>query len=145
MTIRPMVQSDLPGVLAVVSDAFDRDHAQRGHPEFNEMFGATAWRPFFYVAETRGNVVGVSGYRASWLAYGVYELFWVGVLKGHEGKGVGKKLVSRCLSDLATVAAQVILVTEKPEFFKKNGFKCMGRLPTKNGSKDVLMFKSMLG
>ncbi len=109
------------------------------------MFGAAAWRPFFYIAESGGNVVGVSGYGASWLAYGVYELFWVGVRKEHQGKGVGKKLVSRCLSDLATIADQVILVTEKPEFFIKNGnFTKMGPLPTKKGPKDVLMCKDML-
>jgi hypothetical protein len=51
--IRAMAQADLPAVLAIASNAFDRDHAQRAQPEFNEMFGSAALRPFFYVAESR--------------------------------------------------------------------------------------------
>jgi N-acetylglutamate synthase-like GNAT family acetyltransferase len=147
--IRAMAQTDLPAVLAVAANAFDRDHAQRAQPEFNEMFGAAALRPFFYIAETGGKIVGVSGYGTSWLAYGVYELFWelfwVGVLKENRGRHLGKALVERCLSDLVTVADQVILVTSECEFFKKCGFTVLGPLPTKKGSKDVLMFKQMLG
>jgi hypothetical protein len=60
--IRAMAQADLPAVLAIASNAFDRDHAQRAQPEFNEMFSSAALRPFFYVAEVGGKVVGVAGY-----------------------------------------------------------------------------------
>ena len=143
--IRAMAQADLPAVLAIASNAFDRDHAQRAQPEFNEMFSSAALRPFFYVAEVGGKTVGVAGYGASWLAYGVYELFWVGVLKENRKQQLGRKLVERCLADMATVADQVILVTSECEFFKKCGFTVLGPLPTEKGPKDVLMFKDVLG
>jgi hypothetical protein len=85
-----MVQADLPGVLAVASNAFDRDHAQRGQREFNEMFAAAALRPFFYIAEIDGTVVGLAGYGESRLAYGVYELYWVGVQRNIATKASAK-------------------------------------------------------
>ena len=122
MNIRAMVPSDIPGVLALVSDVFGPDYAQRAQPEFNETFGSALQRPFYYVAEIEGKIAGLSGYGASWLNYGIYEIFWVGVLNANRGRGVGKTLIKRCLCDLATVADHVILVTDKCEFFKKCGF-----------------------
>jgi predicted N-acetyltransferase YhbS len=139
MIIRAMVPVDLPNVLSVASNAFDRDHAQRAQPEFNEMFGGSPLRPFFYVAEFDCKVVGLAGYGPSWLAYGVYELFWVAVREENRKQRVGKALVERCLSDLAPFADQVILVTSKREFFEKCGFAVLGPLPTDKGREDVLM------
>jgi ribosomal protein S18 acetylase RimI-like enzyme len=141
-----MTQVDLPGVLAVASSGFGRADAQRAQPDFNDMFSPAGWRPFFYVAENHGNrrIVGLAGYAVSWLNYGVYELFWVGVLEEFRGMGAGKALVSQCLSDLAAIADQVILATDIPDFYAKNWkFAIMGSLPTTLGSKDVLMVKDM--
>lgn len=145
IVIRAMAPIDLPAVLAVASDAFDRDHAQRAQSEFNEMFGGAALRPFFYVAEAQGRVIGIAGYGASWLAYGVYELFWIAVRRENRKQELGKKLVERCLADLATVADQVILVTSACDFFKKCGFTVLGSLPTEKGPKDVLMVRDLRG
>jgi ribosomal protein S18 acetylase RimI-like enzyme len=141
-----MTQLDLPGVLAVASSGFGRADAQLAQPDFNDMFSAAAWRPFFYVAVNRADerIVGVAGYAVSWLNYGVYELFWVGVLEEFRGLGAGKALVSRCLVDLATIADQVILATDIPDFYAKNWkFAVMGSLQTTSGSNDVLMIKDM--
>jgi N-acetylglutamate synthase-like GNAT family acetyltransferase len=141
--IRRMVQADLPGVLAVASSAFVGYAHAEAQRDFSEMFTAAASRPFFHIAEIDGAVVGIAGYGESRLTYRVYELFWVGVLKEHRGKGVGKMLVSQCLSDLAAVADQVILVTCKREYFKKQGFTVVGPLPTTEGPTDILMNKDM--
>src|SRR5882724_443874 len=91
LLIRPMTQVDLPGALAVISSGFGRGDAQMAQPDLNEMFCSTAWRPFFYVAVNHddGQIVGVTGYSVSWLNYGVYELFWVGVLEECRGMGAG--------------------------------------------------------
>jgi ribosomal protein S18 acetylase RimI-like enzyme len=141
-----MTQADLPSVLAVASSGFGRADAQMAQPDFNDMFSPASWRPFFYVATNRGDgrIIGVAGYAVSWLSYGVYELFWVGVLKEFQGMGTGKALVSQCLADLATIADQVILATDIPEFYAKNWkFATVRSLPTSLGSKDVIMIKDM--
>jgi|BarGraIncu00222A_1022003.scaffolds.fasta_scaffold101652_1 GNAT superfamily N-acetyltransferase len=141
-----MAQGDLPGVLAVASSGFSRADAQMAQPDFNQMFSPAAWRPFFYVAVSQGDerIIGVTGYAVSWLNYSVYDLFWVGVLKEFQKKGIGKALVEQCLSDLATIADQVILATDIPKFYEKNWkFAIMGSLPTIQGPNDVLMVKDM--
>lgn len=144
MKIRPMTQEDLPAVLAVVVSGWGKAHAQAAQPDFSEMFGAAAWKPFFNVAEVDGRVVGMAGYGVSWLNYGVYDLFWIGVHTSQRGKGIGKMLVEACLFEMKTLADQVILATDIPEFYEKNfGFTVMGGMSTTQGPEDVLMILQM--
>ena len=139
-----MHQSDIPAALAIASDGWGRLCAQAAQPDFNDMFAQAAWRPFFYVAEVDGHVVGMAAYSSSWLNYGAYTLSWVGVLETHQGHGIGKALVARCLMDLNAVADQVLLVTDIPEFYSKHwDFAVIGPFPTTQGQGDVLMSKRM--
>lgn len=138
--IRPMRPDDGPECRIVVAECWDRRTAQASEPEFAEAFGSSAWRPTFYVAEGGQGVVGTAGYNTSWLSYGIYNLFWVGVRPGRRGEGIARRLVDRCLADLLPIADAVMLMTGVPEFYEKGwGFKRMGTLPQNEGFGDVLM------
>jgi len=76
----------------------------------------------FWVAEVNGKVVGCAAMHISW--EDLAEIKSVAVAKKFHGKGVGKELVETCLGEAADLGANKIFVlTYKPEYFKKFGFK----------------------
>lgn len=138
--IRPMTQTDLPQCMRLAREGWDKFAGQVAQPEFMEMFTASAWRPFFYVAEDGGRLVGMAGWNTSWLTYGIYNLFWVAVQKNCRGAGIGRALVSKCLNDLEPLADAVMLMTSVPEFYEKNwGFKTIAEIKSAEDYGDKLM------
>lgn len=140
MIYRPMTQSDVPDCMRLAAKVWDRLTGQVSQPEFMEMFTASAWRPFFYVAEDRGRLVGMAGWNTSWLTYGIYNLFWVAVIRDRRKEGIGKALVDRCLGDLEPLADAIMLMTGIPGFYEKNwGFKTLCNIKNAENYSDVLM------
>ena len=76
----------------------------------------------FWVAEEKGRVVGCSALHISW--DDLAEVKSLAVAKKHQGKGLGRELVEVCLEEADNLGAKKIFVlTYKPEYFKKFGFK----------------------
>ncbi len=76
----------------------------------------------FWVAEESGKVIGCSALHISW--DDLAEIKSLAVAKNRQGKGVGKELVLSCLAEAKVLGAERIFVlTYKPVFFKKFGFK----------------------
>lgn len=145
---RPMEPKDVPGALVIAKEGWDRATAQVVEPDFQEMFSARAYRPFYYVAElfSDDHIIGIAGYSSSLLYWGIYEIFWVGVAKKWQGKGLGKKLVTTVLEDIEPIADAILLVTDKPKFYHPFGFKethNFHRLTMSPDPHDVLMIKEI--
>ncbi|MCX5697826.1 MAG: N-acetyltransferase [Candidatus Omnitrophica bacterium] len=86
----------------------------------------------FWVAEENHKVVGCAALHISW--DDLAEIKSLAVAKKSQGKGLGKELIDACLSEAEVLGAKKIFVlTYKPDFFKKFGFKRVGhaRLPHK--------------
>jgi predicted N-acetyltransferase YhbS len=138
--IRAMRPDDLPAILHIASEAWGRLTSQTAQPDFCEMFSSSAWRPHYYVAVVEGQVVGMIGWKTSWLCYGIYDLFWLAVRKNRRHQGIGRKLVDRCLVDLAEIADVIMLVTNVPEFYSKNWkFRLIANLKTSENYGENLM------
>ena len=76
----------------------------------------------FWVAEDNKKIVGCAALHISW--DDLAELKSVAVAKTKQGKGMGKELVEACLEEARDLGAKRIFVlTYKPDFFKKFGFK----------------------
>jgi len=76
----------------------------------------------FWVAEEKGKVVGCAAMHICW--DDLAEVKSVAVAKKYHRKGIGKGLVSVCLEEAADLgASKVFVLTYKPEYFKKFGFK----------------------
>jgi len=76
----------------------------------------------FWVAEDKKKVVGCSALHISW--DNLAEIKSVAVVKGKQKKGFGRILVSACLNEAREMGAKkVFVLTYKPEYFKKFGFK----------------------
>ncbi|MGB4705524.1 MAG: GNAT family N-acetyltransferase [Candidatus Saccharicenans sp.] len=78
----------------------------------------------FYVAEERGKIVGILGFRDF---SEFYELVAVGVLEEYREMGIGKKLVTEALKELA--GKPVYLLTTVPPFYEKLGFEKAQEVP----------------
>lgn len=130
ITIRPMLQGDIPQCLLVASECWSKFTAQCAYPDFLEMFSAAAFRPFYYVAVEEEKVVGMVGYNTSWLSYGIYNMFWLGVRPAYRKQGIATKLMNRCLEDLLPIADVIMGVTDIPEFYHRWGFKTISLIET---------------
>lgn len=76
----------------------------------------------FWVDEERGKIVGCAALHISWDDLG--EIKSLAVAKNKQGKGIGRDLAVACLAEAKVMGAKKIFVlTYKPEFFKKLGFK----------------------
>jgi len=76
----------------------------------------------FWVAEVNNNVVGCAALHISW--DDLAEIKSLAVAKNKHGKGLGQELVQACLDEASFMGAKkVFVLTYKPEYFKKFGFK----------------------
>ena len=76
----------------------------------------------FWVIEDRNKIAGCAALHISW--DDLAEIKSVAVAKNKQKKGLGKELVFSCLNEAKSLGAKKIFVlTYKPEFFKKFGFK----------------------
>ena len=76
----------------------------------------------FWVYEDKGKLAGCAALHISW--DDLAEIKSLAVAKNNQGKGIGRDLVLACLQEAKIMGAKKIFVlTYKPEFFKKLGFK----------------------
>ena len=76
----------------------------------------------FWVAEENKKVIGCSALHISW--DDLAEIKSIAVATRFQGRGMGKELVESCLNEARQLGAKKIFVlTYKPDYFKKFGFK----------------------
>jgi len=76
----------------------------------------------YWVKEEKGKVVGCAALHISW--DDLAEIKSVAVLKRRQGRGVGRELIKVCLQEASALGIKrIFMLTYKPEYFKKFGFK----------------------
>lgn len=91
------------------------------------MLSKTPYRVFstiqhFYVCEIEGKVVGCASLSVIWKD--LCEICSLAVDENYRAKGIGRKLVARCLEKAKDLKIQrVIALTYQDQFFEKMGFK----------------------
>lgn len=86
----------------------------------------------FWVAEDNKKVIGCAALHISW--EDLAEIKSVAVKKNKQKKGIGRELIAACLKEAGELKAKkVFVLTYKPNFFKKFGFKIVAhaKLPHK--------------
>lgn len=75
----------------------------------------------FYVYEEDGQILGIGALAICW--EDLAEVRSLAVVPGQHGKGIGRKIVEKCLHEAKDLGLQrVFALTYQPEFFKKLGF-----------------------
>jgi amino-acid N-acetyltransferase len=83
-------------------------------------------RDFFVYRESEGPLIGIAALHICWAGLG--EIRSVAVLPEYRGRGIGSRLVHNCLAEARTLGLkQVFLLTLRPEFFARFGFKIVSR------------------
>jgi len=76
----------------------------------------------YWVYDENKRIAGCAALHISW--DDLAEIKSVAVAAGKQGKGIGKELVGACIDEAIKLGAKkVFVLTYKPEFFKKFGFK----------------------
>lgn len=76
----------------------------------------------FWVFDQNKKVLGCAAVHISW--DDLVEIKSVAVNKDYQRKGIGKKLVKVCINEARQLGAKkVFVLTYKPEFFRKFGFR----------------------
>ena len=86
----------------------------------------------FYIAENDGKIVGCAALHVSW--EDLAEVKSLAVDEAYQKKGLGKKLVEKCLEEAGDLGIKrVFALTLITDFFKKLGFKTISKkkLPQK--------------
>ncbi|MCX5714148.1 MAG: N-acetyltransferase [Candidatus Omnitrophica bacterium] len=79
----------------------------------------------FWVIEQNGKVSGCAALHISW--DDLAEIKSLAVAKNIQGKGLGRELIEFCIREAKELGAKKIFVlTYKPGFFKKFGFRKVG-------------------
>ncbi|UCF87271.1 MAG: N-acetyltransferase [Nitrospiraceae bacterium] len=75
----------------------------------------------FFVCTNQKKVIGISALHIMW--EDLAEIRSIAVSKNYQNKGIGKKLIEKCLEEAQTLGIKKIFVlTYNPDFFKKIGF-----------------------
>jgi amino-acid N-acetyltransferase len=75
----------------------------------------------FVVCEDEGKICGVSALHVLW--EDLAEVRSLAVRKEWQGRGIGRKLVKRCLAEARSLGVdRVFVLTYRPGFFKQLGF-----------------------
>ncbi|WP_457621481.1 N-acetyltransferase [Persephonella sp.] len=76
----------------------------------------------FFVYEVDGKIAGVCSLHIFW--EDLAEIKSLAILPEYQGKGIGKKLVEKCIEDARSLGVKkVFALTYVPQFFEKLGFR----------------------
>lgn len=78
----------------------------------------------FQVAEVDGQVVGCAALTIAW--ENLAEIRSLGVAAGHQGRGIGRRLVEACLAEARRLGVRrVFALTNNAQFFEHLRFTCV--------------------
>jgi amino-acid N-acetyltransferase len=76
----------------------------------------------YWIYEDKNKVAGCAALHISW--DNLAEIKSVAVAKAYQKKGIGLQLITACLNEARSIGAKrVFVLTYKPQFFKKFGFR----------------------
>jgi ribosomal protein S18 acetylase RimI-like enzyme len=100
MKIRLMKKEDVITCAAIVGANYSKKYQKSSTFELLDMFNKISIKPTYFVAEEKEELVGFAGFIQSWMDYNIYQIFWVNVLPEWQGKGIGKALVAKIITEI---------------------------------------------
>lgn len=124
MKFRSLKKSDIPYAAKIIGENYSSAYQRSASKEMQAMFCSGVVKPYYLVAEEKKKIVGLGGYTQSWMDYDIYTLFWINVQKNSQSQGIGTKIVEKLIKIIKRKNPVFILLsTDKPDFYKRLGFK----------------------
>lgn len=95
-------------------------------PDLKDSTASTEERPFFFGATINTELVGIIGYRSTWMDFGSLSLFWAMVKPEWQKKGVGKELINHVFLHIKSCRHEpkhLLLSTAIPYYYQQFGFE----------------------
>jgi|SRR3989344_4312071 len=140
--IRPVSKKDTKNILKLFLEVNPNDkiYFEKVKEGIAEGFdGNTYTKPTYLLAELDGKIVGLVGFAPSRINYRIYEGFSLLIDPRHRNKGIGSKLIHASIEEIKKHRRKpqddytILTTTLVPNFFKKFGFKTIGKIKV-NGS-----------
>ncbi len=130
--IRLLKKTDIKEAAKIVGKNYNKKWQITSSLEIKSMFSNSAIKPVYYVAEEKGKIIGFAGFIQSWMDYNIYQIFWVNVLPERQGQGIGRKIVSKIISEIkkkktANLIQLTASIKNAPYYKKQFGFKTIER------------------
>jgi ribosomal protein S18 acetylase RimI-like enzyme len=125
--IRPMDASDKLALMAIIKQIpeFEPDEV----PIAEEVIDCYLKSPensgyYILIAEHDLSLAGYVGYGNTPLTKGTWDIYWIGVEPGKQGRGIGKALIEAAESDIKKRGGRLILLetSSKPAYKKTRAF-----------------------
>ncbi len=127
MKIKKATIKDVSSIYSLVNECAKRDEMLPR--SLNEIYENL--RDFF-ICSHKGKIIGTSALHILW--DNLAEIRSIAVLREYQNKGIGKRLVQKCLKEATVLRVKkVFALTYKQSFLKKLGFKNINKnnLPQK--------------
>jgi predicted N-acetyltransferase YhbS len=131
MIIRDLKYGEMKQCEILVRENWGIDAADRAHDQMLEMFKGGPYAPHFYVADIGSSIVGAgiigfAGFAPDMMMNGSYDLIFVVVHSAYQGHGAGRALTEARIAEIRKRGGTMVsLMTQKPEFFRKFGFRAL--------------------
>jgi GNAT superfamily N-acetyltransferase len=144
IVIRRTTENDASDLTRIVSENYSRAFAEIFASELDGALSPFPNGPHFYTAVMDDRVAGCACYAPSWISWGTFSIGWVNADKDVRNHGIGRALVSKCISDIKNIGTLVTISTSVPEFYKKNwDFKHLQDFSGNEGDTYALMSLSL--
>lgn len=112
MTIRPIVQEDLPGILRILdlTTEFNRRDIECCIECLQDFLKGREPTYRFICAESEGRISGFACFDSDTLADSVFDIYWIVVSPQCRKNGVGRLLISHIESEAKRLGAKMIVI-----------------------------------
>ena len=114
--IRKAQIHEVPEIWRMLHDFADQDVLPRSMADLYSQV-----REYFVYREAHDHIIGVAALHIFW--EDLAEIRSVAVLPDFQGRGIGSRLVKKCLEEADSLGLKkVFALTTRPDFFKRLGF-----------------------
>jgi amino-acid N-acetyltransferase len=114
--IRKAQIQEVPEIWRMLHDFADQDVLPRSMADLYSQV-----REYFVYRQDHGPLIGVAGLHIFWADLG--EIRSVVVLPDFQRKGIGSRLVKKCIEEANSIGLRKVLaLTTRPDFFQRLGF-----------------------
>lgn len=124
IVVRGLRNKEITEASEIVREIWGDGPADKVIDEMAEMFGPSAFPPYYFVAVLDKKIIGFTGLRPCLIFPHTFECIWINVKPQYQGLGIGRLLNEARLKKIKELHGKLTFVmTKNLKFFGAFGFK----------------------